>query len=149
MALDASEIPTAPELFRLQEVREREVAKINKSYLKQLNILQAKFMKKGDLDRANQVNLEIKKFSPNPKIEAKVETTKWIWGSGGELIILADGFATHSKWSQNGTWKKLSDGSLRLSGGNGLMFKITFSPDGVGQVVNLRGDGKTTITRKK
>lgn len=149
MALHAVEESPPPELIRLQELRAREVQKIDEVYLKSLETLMIKFMKKGDLDGANLIDQEIKKYSPDLGESAKVETTRWTWGSGGELVLQGDGIARHTAWGKsNGTWKKLVDGSIHLKGGNGLIFKITFTDDGIGLVDNNTNNLKTTITPK-
>ena len=150
MALFAVEDSLPPELARLQELRAREVEKINKVYLKELMVLKTKFMKKGDLDGANRINQEIKKYSPESSEEAELKTTRWNWGSGSELVLRGDGIAQHTGWrNSNGKWKRLADGSIHLEGGNGVIFKITFTSERIGQVESINGSGKTTITLKK
>ena len=149
MALHAVEESPPPELIRLQELRAREVQKIDEVYLKELENLKTNFMKKGDLDGANVIDQEIKKYSPELGEAAKVETTRWTWSSGGELVLQGDGIARHTSWgNSNGTWKKLADKSIRLNGGNGVIFNITFTDDGIGIVKNNINNLKTTITPK-
>ncbi|MEX2578262.1 MAG: hypothetical protein WD342_04325 [Verrucomicrobiales bacterium] len=71
----------------------------------------------------------------------------WIWGSGGELVLKADGTARHTEWKRDGGWSLNPDGSIFLEGPTGT-FRIAFL-DGVGHARHLQRGGSTTLVAKK
>lgn len=70
----------------------------------------------------------------------------WLWGSGGELVLEADGTARHTEWKREGGWSVYPDGSVFLEAPTGT-FRIEFE-EGVGQVRHLQRGGSTTIVPK-
>lgn len=71
----------------------------------------------------------------------------WVWESGGELVLEADGTATHTEWRREGGWSLYPDGSIFLEAPTGT-FRIEFR-DGVGIVRHLQTGGSTTIVPKE
>ncbi|MDF1739889.1 MAG: hypothetical protein P1U86_12080 [Verrucomicrobiales bacterium] len=76
-----------------------------------------------------------------------LQDSTWEWESGGDLVLKADGTATHSEWRREGAWSLNPDGSLFLEAPTGT-FRIEFR-DGVGHVRHLQRGGGTTIVRKR
>lgn len=133
------------EIQRLNELRARQIEKIDKVYIEQLEALKIKYTKAGDLDAANQVVAIVKHLSPT---DSEAKESKWAWGSGGELTLKPSGIATHTAWNKNGKWRKEKDGSIRLeSGYNGDLFIVRIEGD-LGQVIKIADGTKTTIKRK-
>jgi hypothetical protein len=135
-----AEIP--PELERLNEQRARQIAEIDKIYMRQLELLKTKFTKAGNLDAANQVVAILDKMAPAKEAEKE---TRWVWGDGNELVLLPNGVATHTSWIKNGKWRKDADGLIRLESDVGL--KSTIRIDGNKGIVE-GSNFKFTIKRK-
>ena len=139
------------ELEKLEKERVGEIAEVNSNYVKQLEKLKLKYMKKGDLDSANMVQSKIDSIStPNQKPQKdQLEDSRWAWGSGGTLTLQKNGVARHTSWGhRSGKWKKYNDGTMTITVGSSV-FKVTFIDDVQGQVIHKKTGAKTTITRKK
>lgn len=89
---------TPPEIEALQAQRSRKIDEINRIYQQELEKIKLKYTKLGNLDAANIAAALIKSLDAEMPAEKRVEKdTRWIWGSGGELVLKRDGSATHSQ----------------------------------------------------
>lgn len=90
------------------------------------------------------------KEPPPPIVDApaqeKLEGTTWDWHTGGTLRLLADGVASHTKWTKNGTWKRTKDGKIALKNSK-LSFEIVFHTEKTASVTCKNDKHQTTIVQ--
>ena len=144
----------SPEVKQLVDAYEREKARVlaplNSNFDRALSDLKASYVKAGNLNGALAVDAFIKKRATREKeaeegddASEKPEDTRWKWGSGGELVIYANGTARHSSWERAGIWERRPDGSLEMLSQTGLHV-IEFLADGTAIVKGKVRD--TTLT---
>ena len=137
------------ELASLQEKRERKIAEIDRIYLQELEKLKITYTKRGDLESANLVVSIIAALTKGTDGENWMEKdTRWLWGSGGELVLRKNGTASHTGWNRPGSWRKKDDHTILLDGPHGSI-RITFDEDGIGRAVHLATGNITSVTPKK
>lgn len=130
---------------KLVQSRAKQIVEMDRRFAEELEELKARYSKSGDTESVNLL-AAIADHLRSPAAGAAKESC-WIWHSGGELILAANGEASHSAWGRRrGTWSLNPYGSIRLEGPSGV-FRISFQ-DGVGHVFHLGKGGKTTISPK-
>ncbi len=135
---------TPKEIQKLVQTRGREITKIDQKYRSDLEKLRSKYAKLGDTETLNL--LAAVKAAMDPVKNKGAQDRHWVWRSGGELMLKANGKARHSKWPREGTWSLFPDGAIKLEGPTGS-FRIHFQGD-VGYVQHLEKGGSTTISPK-
>lgn len=133
------------EVQKLVQSRAKQIAEADRKFSAGLERLKAESLKNGDAESANLVAAIEEQFRSGSSASAR--DTRWNWESGGELVLKANGEATHTEWGRPGMWSLNQDGSIKLVGPGGD-FRITFR-DGEGQVFHLATGGRTKITAKK
>ena len=139
---------------KLQDSYEREANKLRLAYAQKLDALRGKYVAAGDTKNADEVGKLIAEIEGKPlAVPASSPvgkgTTKWAWGSGGEVTFQENGKAKHSSWSKSGTWKHGPDQSILLVSDSGAAFEIKFDANGIGKVRSVGGGVTTTIVQKK
>jgi hypothetical protein len=76
------------------------------------------------------------------------ESSKWSWGSGGEITLHGDGKAKHSEWSKSGSWKRGANKSIVIISDTGVAFEVKMDANGIGRVKSVAGKAETTMVRK-
>ena len=146
---------TPPEIEALQAQRSRKIDEINRIYRQELEKIKLKYTKLGNLDSANIADALIKSLDTEKPAEKDAEKpaekrvekdTRWIWGSGGELVLKRDGSASHSQWNSPGTWVRKDDDTILLDGPFGSI-RITFK-DEIGTAVHVASGNVTTLIPK-
>ena len=129
------------ELKRLNEQRDREIAKIDEIYMQQLEKLKAKYLKIGDLDAANQVAGILDSFEPTAIVG------NWHWQGLGELKLQRNGLAKFYYWKGDGKWKQQKPGVIRVTSDTGRIFEFTIKGD-VGTAIHPSTGKPITIKKK-
>ena len=135
---------TPPEVEALLAQRSRKIDEINRVYREELEKIKLKYTKLGNLAAANLVDSLIKQIEGDKLTKKNIEKdTRWIWGSGGELVLKRDGSATHTQWNRPGSWMRKDDHTILLDGPFGSI-RITFK-DEIGTAVHVATGNVTTL----
>jgi len=135
---------TPADIQKLVQSRSKQILETERRFTGDIKELKAKYTKSGDMESVNLLVAIDESLRSGPSGAAK--DRHWIWHSGGELVLRANGEAMHTEWGRRGKWSLNQDGSIKLEGPSGV-FRITFS-GGEGQVFHLGKGGKTTISPK-
>ena len=135
---------TPADIQKLVQSRSKQILETERKFTGDIKELKAKYTKSGDMESVNL--LVAIDESLRSGLSGAAKDRHWIWHSGGELVLRANGEAMHTEWGRRGKWSLNQDGSIKLEGPSGV-FRITFS-GGEGQVFHLGKGGKTTISPK-
>lgn len=132
-----------------------EARKAQLAYAQKLDQLLTQAKAAGDKDAVKEIEgmiAQVEKKEPdgskNDVLPSGDETTKWAWGSGGELTLQGNGKAKHSAWAKSGTWKRGANQTLVIVSDTGVAFEVKFDANGIGKVKSVGGDSATTMVRK-
>ena len=127
------ELPS--DVQRLFGKRNEAIAKIDRTFVNELEKLKVKYTKKGDLDSANAIVTLIEQFrieedDPDPLSEVFGKTFSWSANgkdAGNRLIVLEGGKATMR--GNKITWEKLGEREIRITFSSGNKATIQWSAD--------------------